>query len=330
MPNDSEVYIAPVSFGQRRLWLSDCLDPGRPTYNVPVALRVSGPLCPDLLRAALAALTDRHETLRTAFGVEDDEPVQLISAALAPAFAVVDLSGLDPGRRDAEAGRGLAAEAERPFDLERPPLLRTTLLTLGPDDHRLLLTLHHIVTDGWSLGVLVRELLALYAAGVEGRPAALPALPIQYADFAAWQRQLLQGETLAAKLRPWLRRLEGAPVVLELPADHSRGGGREDLGRRVQRDPEAALRPSRHSLAQALLADDRRVLRDGVERLDKRLADELGRGLDRVADAEVVDRLAARGEIGLGLIEQDREIRPFGGGGGRWRLRSHDGRYGNA
>ncbi len=228
MLNDSaaEVYIAPVSFGQRRLWLTDCLDPGRPTYNVPVALRVSGPLSPGLLRAALAALTDRHETLRTAFGVEDDEPVQLISAALAPAFAVVDLSGLDPGRRDAEARRGLAAEAERPFDLERPPLLRTTLFTLGPDDHRLLLTLHHIVTDGWSLGVLVRELLALYAAGAEGRPAALPELPIQYADFAAWQRQILQGETLATKLRPWLRRLEGAPVVLELPVDHSRGSSR--------------------------------------------------------------------------------------------------------
>ncbi len=227
MLNDSaaEVYIAPVSFGQRRLWLTDCLDPGRPTYNVPVALGVSGPLSPGLLRAVLAALTGRHETLRTAFGVEDDEPVQLISAALAPAFAMVDLSALDPGRRDAEARRGLAAEAERPFDLERPPLLRTTLFTLGPDDHRLLLTLHHIVTDGWSLGVLVRELLALYAAGAEGRPAALPELAIQYADFAAWQRQLLQGEILAAKLRPWLRRLEGAPVTLELPADHSRGSG---------------------------------------------------------------------------------------------------------
>src|SRR5436305_8764582 len=181
MLNESEIYIAPASFGQRRLWLNDCLDPGRPTYNVPVALRVSGRLRPELLRAALAALTGRHETLRTAFGVEDGEPVQLISAALEPVFAVVELGGLPAGRREAEARRGLALEAERPFDLTRPPLLRTTLLTLGPDDHRLLLSLHHIVTDGWSLGILVRELLALYAAGAEGRPAGLPELPIQYA-----------------------------------------------------------------------------------------------------------------------------------------------------
>ncbi|PYQ62552.1 MAG: hypothetical protein DMF53_12725 [Acidobacteria bacterium] len=225
MLNESEIYIAPASFGQRRLWLNDCLDPGRPTYNVPVALQVSGRLRPELLRAALAALTGRHETLRTAFGVEDGEPVQLISAALEPVFAVVDLGGLPAGRREAEARRGLALEAERPFDLTRPPLLRTTLLTLGPDDHRLLLSLHHIVTDGWSLGILVRELLALYAAGAEGRPAGLPELPIQYADFAAWQRQHLQGETLAVKLHRWRRRLEGAPEVLELPADHPRPRG---------------------------------------------------------------------------------------------------------
>jgi amino acid adenylation domain-containing protein len=217
-----ETFVAPTSFAQRRLWLLDTLSPGRATYNVPLAARLRGPLQPATLAAALDEVVARHETLRTWFVEEEGEPVQVIAPALAIPLPVVDLGALSPDRRDAELRRQVQREAERPFDLGRLPLLRALLFRLGEGEHALFLNQHHVVTDAWSLGLLVAELLAAEAALRAGHPPVLPPLPIQYADFASWQRQQLQGETLERKLAPWRRRLAGAPAELPFPPDHPR------------------------------------------------------------------------------------------------------------
>ncbi|HKH43625.1 MAG TPA: condensation domain-containing protein, partial [Thermoanaerobaculia bacterium] len=198
------------------------LEPDSPAYNVPVALRVEGRLRVDVLERALCEVLRRHEALRTSFGEVDGEPVQLIAEAGALSLPVVDLAGLPQALRDAEASRRIAEEALRPFDLSRGPLLRAALLRLGAEEHAALLTLHHIVSDGWSMQVLVEEIGALYAAFAEGRPSPLPELPVQYADYAAWQRSWLSGEVLEAELGAWRQRLAGLPPRLELPTDRPR------------------------------------------------------------------------------------------------------------
>jgi amino acid adenylation domain-containing protein len=221
---------APLSFAQERLWFIDRLNPGSPVYNMPTALRLRGAFRPAVLAACLREILRRHESLRTHFEEREGIPRQVIEP-VPQGFTVplVDLSGLPPavGRR---AGHRLAREeARRPFDLARGPLLRATLLRLdGPagsdhteEEHAVLLTLHHIVSDGWSMGVLTREVATLYGAFAAGRPSPLPEPAIQYADFAAWQRALLQGEALEAELDHWRRQLAGAPT-LELPADRPR------------------------------------------------------------------------------------------------------------
>jgi amino acid adenylation domain-containing protein len=217
---EMELYVAPASFAQRRLWLLDRIQPGSTAYNVPMGLRLRGPLEASVLADALAELVMRHETLRTAFDEEEGEPVQLIAPELRPDLLQIDLSAFPDA--EAEARRLADEDARIPFDLRRAPLLRASLLRLTDDDHLLLLTLHHIVTDGWSLGILLRELPEIYAAFVAGLPSPLPDLPIQYADFAAWQQQWLQGEVLEQKLRPWRQRLAGAPAGLDLPTDRPR------------------------------------------------------------------------------------------------------------
>ncbi|HEY0510559.1 MAG TPA: amino acid adenylation domain-containing protein, partial [Thermoanaerobaculia bacterium] len=225
---EPEVFVAPVSFAQRRLWLLDALSPGLATYNVPLALRLWGPLDSGALAAALDAVVARHETLRTSFAEEEGEPVQVIAAALAVPLPAVDLTALPADRREAETRALIRREAARPFDLGRAPLLRVLLLRLGSEEHLLFLNQHHIVTDAWSLGLLVGELLEVYAAFRAGRPSTLAELPIQYADFAVWQREWLQGEALERQLAPWRRRLEGAPADLALPADHPHARGTAD------------------------------------------------------------------------------------------------------
>ncbi|HEV7515307.1 MAG TPA: amino acid adenylation domain-containing protein, partial [Thermoanaerobaculia bacterium] len=215
----------PLSFSQERLWFLDQLDPGQVAYNLPLPIRLTGTLVPAALAAALAEEVRRHEVLRTSFGILAGRPVQRIApAAQHYPLPVVDLTGLPAGDRQPAARRLVAAESARPFDLEHGPLLRALLLRLGgdPPEHLLLLTLHHSVADGWSLGVLTRELVALYAAGAAGRPSPLPELAVQYADFALWQRGWLRGERLAAELDYWRERLAGIPESLELPFDHPR------------------------------------------------------------------------------------------------------------
>ncbi|MFL6289705.1 MAG: amino acid adenylation domain-containing protein, partial [Thermoanaerobaculia bacterium] len=216
-PEDG-VFVFPASYAQQRLWFLDQLAPGSPVYNLPFAWRLRGPLDPLALEAALAGLVARHEPLRTTFAVEEGEPVQVVAPpgpGSFPFLPVVNLAALPAQRREPEARRLVAAEAARPYDLERGPLFRAALLRLGGEDHALLAGFHHAVADGWSLGVFQSELAFLYRARTAGVPALLPALPIQYADFAVWQRDLL--EDLERQLAWWKARLDGAPLVLELP-----------------------------------------------------------------------------------------------------------------
>ncbi|HYR06905.1 MAG TPA: condensation domain-containing protein, partial [Longimicrobium sp.] len=213
---------APLSFAQERLWFLDRMEPGNAFYNLPTAVRMRGALDAVALERALGEIVRRHEALRTVFGEADGSPVQVIAPFGGFALPVEDLSGLDEAHREAGMRRRVTEEAARPFDLAAGPLFRAALLRLGAEDHVLLLSMHHIVSDGWSMGVLQRELGALYAAYREGRESPLSELPVQYADYAVWQREQLAGEALERQLAYWRERLSGAPELLELPTDHPR------------------------------------------------------------------------------------------------------------
>ncbi|MFP2934097.1 condensation domain-containing protein, partial [Pyxidicoccus sp. 3LG] len=212
----------PLSFAQQRLWFLDQLQPGSASYNIPWALKLNGKLEANALRDALRALVQRHEALRTTFAVRDGEPTQHIHGEPRLELPVLDLSGLDDSSRDAEARRLAHEEAQRPFDLAQGPLVRTTLVRLAPEQHLLLVTLHHIVSDGWSIAVMVRELGAFYRQFTGGEPARLAPLPVQYADYSVWQRKWLQGDVLEQELDWWREQLAGASTALELPTDRPR------------------------------------------------------------------------------------------------------------
>ncbi len=219
----------PLSFAQQRLWVVDRIEPDSAAYNMPFPLRLRGALELPVLRASLDALVERHESLRTVFPEEGGRPVQVVHPAARVPLPMVDLRGLPEEARQPEAKRLSGAEAMRPFDLARGPLLRGTLVRLDEEDHVLLFTLHHIVGDGWSMQVLVREVSVLYAAFSQGEAPELPALPVQYADFAVWQREWLSGEVLQAQIDFWRERLEGAPPLLEVPTDRPRRAGQSPL-----------------------------------------------------------------------------------------------------
>ncbi|HEX2190565.1 MAG TPA: amino acid adenylation domain-containing protein, partial [Longimicrobiaceae bacterium] len=212
----------PLSFAQRRLWFLEQLEPGAGRYNVLHPLRLRGPLDPPALRRALSEVVRRHEALRTRFLEEDGEPVQVVDAAAPVPLPVVDLGALPDAARGAEAVRLAARELPRPFDLARGPLFRVGLLRLDAAEWVLLLGMHHAVYDGWSAGVLTEEMSALYPAYAAGREPSLPEPPIQYADYAAWQRDRLAGEALDRQTAWWKERLADAPPFLELPTDRPR------------------------------------------------------------------------------------------------------------
>ncbi|HYH47297.1 MAG TPA: amino acid adenylation domain-containing protein, partial [Thermoanaerobaculia bacterium] len=225
----------PVSFAQQRLWFLDQLDPGSAAYNLPVSLRLAGSLQPAVLHACLQEVVQRHEALRTVFAVEDGEPVQRVTGWDGPELPLVDLAGLPAALREPELRRVVPLVERQPFDLAAGPLLRAVLIFAGVPgqasgqasepalpEHILVVSMHHIVSDGWSLGVFVREVVALYSAFASGQPSPLPELPIQYVDYAAWQRDHLTGAVLAAQLDYWRRQLAGAPPGLDLPADRPR------------------------------------------------------------------------------------------------------------
>ncbi|HLL48505.1 MAG TPA: amino acid adenylation domain-containing protein, partial [Longimicrobiaceae bacterium] len=212
-----------LSFAQERLWFLDQLEPGSAFYNLPFALRLRGALDVDALERSLGEIVRRHEALRTVFREQGGTPRQVIAPFGGFGLTVKDLAHLPGETREAEVQRELVAEGTaRPFDLAAGPLFRASLLRLGAEEHVLLLSQHHVVSDGWSMGVLYRELSALYEAYREGRTSPLPELPVQYADYAVWQREQLEGEALERQLRYWRERLAGAPELLELPTDHPR------------------------------------------------------------------------------------------------------------
>src|ERR1700730_139576 len=213
---------SPPSFAQQRLWFLDQLAPGTPVYNTPNTLRLSCALNVPALEQSLNEIVRRHEVLRTTFATVEGEPVQLIAEALSLTVPVVDLTQLPDTERDRQAQRLANEEAQRPFDLEQGPLVRASLIRLAEDDHFFLLTMHHIISDGWALLLFFQELSTLYAAFSRGEPSQLKDLPIQYADYAAWQRTWLQGEVLEKQLAYWRKQLGGNLPVLELATDRPR------------------------------------------------------------------------------------------------------------
>ncbi|USX20865.1 amino acid adenylation domain-containing protein [Oxalobacteraceae bacterium OTU3REALA1] len=220
---DSADADAQLSFAQQRLWLLDRLDPGAPTYNIPIAVRIDGALDVDALERALAEIVRRHEVLRTTFAAGADGPLQRIAPAGDFAVRHEDLSALDADARELALQQRIGASAGQRFDLAAAPPLGVTLLRCAEQAHVLLIAMHHIVADGWSLGVLLRELGALYGAYDIGRPSPLPELTIQYADYAAWERAGLTPALLAAQLDYWRGRLAGAPALSTFPTDKPRG-----------------------------------------------------------------------------------------------------------
>jgi amino acid adenylation domain-containing protein len=210
-----------LSFSQQRQWFLDQLTPGNAAYHVPAALRLSGPLNLAALKQAFNEIIRRHEVLRTTFTIVDEQPAQVIGPVFDLALPTVDLRGLNHSDQEALTLELAAQHALAPFDLLRGPLLRTALLRIDEQEHILLAAMHHIVSDGWSMGLLIREVATLYEAFSRGRSSSLPELAIQYADFARWQREWLAGARLEEKLKYWKEQLAEAPV-LALPTDKSR------------------------------------------------------------------------------------------------------------
>jgi amino acid adenylation domain-containing protein len=239
----------PLSFSQQRLWFLHQMEPASTAYNNPVAVRLRGPLDLAVLRACLSEIVRRHEALRTTFDTVGNETVQVIAPAAPLPLPQVDLRGLGPVERSAEARRLVRELARRPFDLARGPLFAAAAFALDEEEHAVLLLVHHIVSDAWSEGVLLRDLQALYGAFSQGRPSPLPELPVQYADYAVWQRQWLSGEALDAELAYWRERLGQAPPVLELPTDHPRPTVQTFRGASLRFDLPAGLSASLRDLS---------------------------------------------------------------------------------
>jgi amino acid adenylation domain-containing protein/FkbH-like protein len=212
----------PLSFAQERQWLLDQLMPNSGAYNIPAAVRLRGAFDVTALERTLTEIVRRHEGLRTTFVGVAGRPLQKISSPQPVTLPVHDLSDLSEAERESEAQRLTQVESQRPFDLARGPLLRVSLLRLAAEDHVVLYTMHHIVSDAWSMDVLVREVRALYEAFSNGAPSPLPELPLQYVDFAHWQRQWLQGEVLEEQINYWREQLADAPPVMDLPTDRPR------------------------------------------------------------------------------------------------------------
>jgi amino acid adenylation domain-containing protein/thioester reductase-like protein len=211
----------PLSFAQQRLWFLEQFLPDNPLYNVPQTFHLIGQVNLSALEQSINEIIRRHEILRTTFGFSDGQPIQIIAPALTVPLHLVDLSSLSQSEKDTQIQRLTIEECQRPFNLNHGPLVRTTLLQLGAEEYVLLLNIHHIVFDGWSVGTFFRELRLLYQAFANGQPSPLTELAIQYADFAHWQRQWLQGKVLSEQLDYWKQQLANLPI-LQLPSDHPR------------------------------------------------------------------------------------------------------------
>jgi amino acid adenylation domain-containing protein len=225
----------PASFAQDRLWFLDQLEPGTAAYNLVRAFRITGPLNVNALTSAIGAVIERHESLRTIFESVDGEARQVVLSGVDVQVPILNLADLPESEREREALRIASEEGKRPFDLTRGPLLRTVLLQVSRDQYILVLAMHHIITDGWSISILFRELAHCYEAYASGREPELPELPIQYVEYAQWQREYITGEVLAKQVQYWKNKLAGAQTILDLPTDlprpttHSWHGATEEL-----------------------------------------------------------------------------------------------------
>lgn len=211
-----------ASFAQQRMWFIDQLDPGSAVYNIPLLVKLEGNLSSEVLASSVNALVQRHETLRTTFVVRSGQLMQRIASAAAISLAQIDLTG----QHEADRNRTIAALADREaahaFDLSQGPLLRMSLVKAAEREYFLLLNMHHIISDGWSVGILIQELLAVYRAFLAQQPTPLPPLDVQYADFSEWEREQSQDAGLITSLAYWKAQLGGAPAHLDLPADRPR------------------------------------------------------------------------------------------------------------
>ncbi|MEM7585919.1 MAG: amino acid adenylation domain-containing protein, partial [Acidobacteriota bacterium] len=221
---------AELSFGQQRTWLVEQLEPGNAVYNMPTCLRLRGALEVAVLAASLSEVVRRHEVLRTSFPASDGKPVQRIHPATAVSVPLIDLHGLGKSCADDLAQGLLRHEIQQSFDLAVGPLLRVLLIRMAPQEHLLTITMHHIVSDGWSMGIFFHELSVLYQALMAGEPSPLPELELRYADFAHWQRQILEQDLLQEQIGYWRRQLADAPSTIQLPVDRSRGQESIDAG----------------------------------------------------------------------------------------------------
>jgi amino acid adenylation domain-containing protein len=236
LPRPAAMEAMPLSFTQERMWFLNQLDPHASVYNLFSAIRVRGQLRIGVLRRCLDEVVRRHEVLRTRFPMTGGKPAQLVDPPAVLALPQVDLVGLPAHVRRRETERLETADQERVFDLQRGPLMRRTLLRLAagaPEEHALLLSQHHLISDGWSTGVLVREVVALYEAFAAGQPSPLPELPIQYADYAVWQRRHVGGDVEEAQLAYWRHQLSGVLPVLRLPTDHPRAAASQTFDGRA-------------------------------------------------------------------------------------------------
>jgi amino acid adenylation domain-containing protein len=240
---------AALSFSQQRLWFLEQFGGAGRAYHLPTGLRLRGELDRDALVAALNRIIARHEALRTTFHAVNGQPVQHVATVEDSPFQLAEHDLAESADAEGELRRLLADESGSPFDLERGPLIRGILVRMSPTDHVLFVTMHHIVSDGWSMGVLTRELTALYGAFHEGRPDPLPALPVQYADYAAWQRRWVEGEVLGEQAEFWRRTLAGAPELLEVPADRPRPPRQDYTGATVGVELDEALTAGLKELA---------------------------------------------------------------------------------
>jgi amino acid adenylation domain-containing protein len=243
------VTALPASSGQERLWFADQLTPGSPLYNVHLGTALRGPVDPAALAAALSTVVARHEALRTVLRAIDGRPRQIVADRLDVPTRVHDLTGVRPEDRVALTARRAAQHARAPFDLATGPLLRSDLLRFDATDHAWLLTLHHAVCDGWSVGILFDEVSRAYAAHLAGRTPAFGPLPLQYADYAVWQRETLDGGDLDPQLAYWRDRMAGAPPLLALPTDRSRPPAQRHAGALVETTLPAPVSAAVHGLA---------------------------------------------------------------------------------
>ena len=249
--NDSTEYVFPLSFAQQRLWLLDRMAPGNPFYNIPLAIPIQAQLNIPVLERALNAIIQRQESLRTVFDEVDGEPAQIVRASMPLRIEEIDISHLNAQERETRTAELASADAVKIFNLRTGPLIRCCVITRGTADSVLLLSMHHIVSDGWSMGILARELTALYQAFALGQPNPLPELHIQYADYSVWQRETFQGSELQDELSYWREKLRDLPQ-LDLPTDKPRPNSASfkgaahlvDLGPKLSAAARAVGRPS--------------------------------------------------------------------------------------